>query len=143
MKPVANFDLCPRCALLRDELDAARAELEAARGQTPGGWRAPVAWGLSRSEEQVVSELVQRPQALLESLHDALYWDKRGEAPHAKIISVFVCKLRKKLSPWGVEIQTLWGRGYALDANTRAQLRDGAARVTPASATAATEGAPS
>lgn len=48
-----------------------------------------------------------------EQLLDALY----GLLPEAdmaeiKIIDVFVHKLRKKLKPTGVVIETLWGRGY-------------------------------
>jgi DNA-binding response OmpR family regulator len=36
------------------------------------------------------------------------------EEPLIKIIDVFVCKLRRKLQPLGVEIETAWGRGYRL-----------------------------
>lgn len=38
------------------------------------------------------------------------------DEPELKIIDVFVCKLRKKLSAAGCEnyIETVWGRGYAL-----------------------------
>lgn len=37
------------------------------------------------------------------------------DEPHAKIVDVFVCKLRKKLAAagnGGFEIETMWGRGY-------------------------------
>lgn len=38
------------------------------------------------------------------------------DEPEIKIIDVFVCKLRKKLSTAGVDglIITIWGRGYSL-----------------------------
>jgi two-component system cell cycle response regulator CtrA len=37
------------------------------------------------------------------------------DEPEAKIIDVFVCKLRKKLAGHGAHnIETVWGRGYAL-----------------------------
>ena len=45
-----------------------------------------------------------------------LYGDVDDE-PEAKIIDVFVCKLRKKLASasGGVDyIETVWGRGYVL-----------------------------
>lgn len=29
-----------------------------------------------------------------------------------KIVDIFVCKVRKKLAPLGVEIGTVWGKGY-------------------------------
>ena len=43
---------------------------------------------------------------------DALY--SGMDEPKAKIIDVFVCRVRKKVAPLGVDIQTVWGRGYAL-----------------------------
>ena len=38
------------------------------------------------------------------------------DEPEAKIIDVFICKLRKKLSANGGHdyIETIWGRGYTL-----------------------------
>lgn len=47
------------------------------------------------------------------SLMAALYPLEADEA-EIKIIDVFVCKLRRKLAPLGVEIGTAWGRGYRL-----------------------------
>jgi len=49
-----------------------------------------------------------------EKLLDALYWDRPNDEPEIKIIDVFVCKLRKKLKPLGLEISTNWARGYGL-----------------------------
>ena len=47
------------------------------------------------------------------------------DEPEAKIIDVFVCKLRKKLTVGGAEnlITTVWGRGYMLRENAREQTR--------------------
>lgn len=36
------------------------------------------------------------------------------EEPEIKIIDVLVCKVRKKLQPLGVEVQTVWASGYRL-----------------------------
>ena len=49
------------------------------------------------------------------------------DEPEAKIIDVFVCKLRKKLALCGAEslITTVWGRGYMLRDNSREQLQVG------------------
>lgn len=54
--------------------------------------------GRVRSKEQLLA-------ALYALRHD-------GEVPEIKIIDVFICHLRKKLAPLGLEIQTLWGHGY-------------------------------
>lgn len=37
-----------------------------------------------------------------------------SEEPDMKIVDVFVCKLRKKLAGLGIDIETVWGRGYRL-----------------------------
>lgn len=50
-------------------------------------------------------------------LFDTLYW-QRGEddVPTAKLIDVYVCKIRKKLIKFSlpIAISTMWGRGYAM-----------------------------
>ena len=46
----------------------------------------------------------------------------RSDEPEAKIIDVFICKLRKKLvnASGGQDyIETIWGRGYALREPTK------------------------
>jgi DNA-binding winged helix-turn-helix (wHTH) protein len=45
-------------------------------------------------------------------------------APEAdmKVIDVFVCKLRKRLALLQLRIETIWGRGYRLDAASRRTL---------------------
>lgn len=37
-----------------------------------------------------------------------------GEVPHIKIVDVFVCKMKKKIKPLGLDVGTSWGRGYFL-----------------------------
>ena len=67
----------------------------------------------------------RRPASLLLSLMDGrihtkenilqiIYMDRPDEAPESKIVDVFVCKIRKKVKPWGVRIETIWGSGYRL-----------------------------
>jgi len=46
-----------------------------------------------------------------------------GDQPEdPKIIDVVVCHIRKKLKPFGVEISTMWGRGFYFDDENRAKL---------------------
>lgn len=37
------------------------------------------------------------------------------EVPEIKIVDVFICKLRRKLKPLGIELATIWGRGYRVE----------------------------
>lgn len=50
-----------------------------------------------------------------EQLMDDLYWRRNDdEEPDAKIIDVWVCKLRPLIAPLGIRIETLWGKGYRM-----------------------------
>lgn len=53
------------------------------------------------------------------------------DPPEQKIMDVFVCKLRRKLRPHGVEIKTIWGRGWYLEEEDRAKVEN--MRFKPAS----------
>ncbi|WP_299941192.1 winged helix-turn-helix domain-containing protein [uncultured Nitratireductor sp.] len=51
-----------------------------------------------------------------------MYQFNPDEEPEIKIIDVYVCKVRKKLAPIGVRIDTLWGKGYALAISSKPQI---------------------
>ncbi len=55
------------------------------------------------------------------------------DEPEIKIIDVFICKLRKKLSAGGCEnlIETVWGRGYLLREPVPARVPDEETPATP------------
>jgi two-component system, cell cycle response regulator CtrA len=125
---------CPHCALLEIERDRAEAralQLEAAL-RPPDGWNTPLEWGLTRAEAQTVGALISREQctkqALMLATTTAVIVDDDREV---KIVDVFVCKLRKKLEPFGWRIETVWGRGYAIPADQRAAIAAGAVQWTP------------
>lgn len=88
----------------------------------------PVEWGLTGMQARLILALARRSEMTREQLMTALYSDC-NEEPEPKIVDVFVSHLRRKLKKHGVEITTLWGRGYALDAATRRKL---APKETPA-----------
>lgn len=76
-------------------------------------WRPPIEWGLTNSEARVVATLAGREMATKDQLMAALYSD-RPEEPDGKIVDVLVCRIRRKLQPFGVVIETVWGQGYVL-----------------------------
>lgn len=68
------------------------------------------------SKEGLILALLRQHFAKLVSktlIYDTLYGDG-GSLPEAKIIDVFICKLRAKLSGGPLIIETHWGRGYSL-----------------------------
>lgn len=87
--------------------------------------RLPVEWGLTQQETRVFGTLVNREVATKDAVMAALYSDRAGAEGEVepKIVDVFVCKIRKKLKPFGIEIRTVWGQGYALKADIRSAYR--------------------
>lgn len=80
----------------------------------PPGYVVPIEWRLTVHEARIFCYLLTRPMATKDQLMAALYSDRVDEAPEIKIVDVFVCKLRKKIAPFGVKIATHWGQGYGL-----------------------------
>jgi two-component system, cell cycle response regulator CtrA len=82
----------------------------------------PIEWVLTQKEAGIVRALsvgrVVSKGQLLDSISHA-----NGEQPEIKIVDVFICKIRKKLKPFGLEITTHWGAGYSLPEATLAVLR--------------------
>ncbi len=85
---------------------------------------------LTGKEYAILELLVLRKGAVLtkDAFLNHLYGGM--DEPEAKIIDVFICKLRKKLSFAGAGhlIGTVWGRGYML--RDSAQQEDGSDRLT-------------
>lgn len=97
----------------RDEL-AARVEQidEALRND----WWMPPAWRLTPSEGALLNAILLRNGGSKQQLHAILFGGAIDGGPEIKIIDVFICKLRRKLKPWGIQIETYWGRGYGIEA---------------------------
>jgi hypothetical protein len=80
----------------------------------------PSEWGLTRCEEKMFRAMLGRTIAPREYLCAASCLDYASDEPNdPKIVRVRVSKMRPKLTPFGIEIRTHWGRGYSLDDATR------------------------
>lgn len=72
---------------------------------------------LSDLEQQIFMAIWDASPRLLtkEKLMSDVYWRRQdAEEPDIKIIDVMVCKIRKRLAPLGVVIDTVWGQGYRI-----------------------------
>ena len=75
---------------------------------------------LTRKEYQILHLLLLRKGTVLskDTFLNHLYGGV--DEPEAKIIDVFICKLRRKLEQAGMEgvhIETIWGQGYVISAS--------------------------
>ena len=87
------------------------------------GFIAPVVLRLTGSEGTVLGVLMARAMATKEQIMNLVYAARIDDEPNIKVIDVFVCKLRAKLKPFDINIQTIWGRGYAMAAEEVAKVR--------------------
>lgn len=116
--------LIERLEAENDALRARVAELEKlALGTGSDLIKAELAVQLTASERTVLATLMQRERATKDQLMSALYRDMHRDEAEPKIVDVFICKLRKKLKPHGIDIQTLWGQGYFLDAANKKLIK--------------------
>ena len=76
---------------------------------------------LTPAEQRLVAALYSNGRCSKEFLHYACCSDATGShEQEIKIVDVFVCKARKKLKPYGIEITTLWGQGYLMPKDSKA-----------------------
>lgn len=86
-------------------------ELEEMLGMTLD---APLNFGLTAHEAKVLGLLSKVTMATKEMIMSTLYFDRPNDMPEIKIVDVFICKMRRKLEPFEISIETVWGRGYSL-----------------------------
>lgn len=104
----------------RDILVERVAELEGALTESSG---VLAVLGLSKTASRFLRHLVARPLVTRDSALIALYDDLSKDRPEAKILDVYVCRMRAKLKPHGIRIVTHWGRGWSISTEDKAKLR--------------------
>lgn len=117
-------DVSQETRALRDRVD----ELEEANRQLIQAFMPMLAfpreWGLSRSEHRLLAALYQAPASTYvpnSALHVAIS-GLGAESDPLPIIRVSMVRLRKKLRPHGLTIETVWGLGYRLPPASRKAL---------------------
>lgn len=77
--------------------------------------------GLTKSEAALLTILTDRFGRLVtkEQIYLRIYGDTLDRAPDDKIIDIFICKLRPKLTGLDVKITTVWGEGYKIEGDLK------------------------
>lgn len=106
-----------------ERLEDRIAALESALGLD---FLTPVEWGLSPQMMRLFGCLMARDLMTNEAgfvvLCDGRIAD--DDAPQPKIIDVQICKMRQRLKPFGITIETRWAQGYYLTSETKARVRE-------------------
>ncbi len=118
-------DLALKVAVLERENDRLRervAWLEASLSGSPAtSYRL---FALTLQEERLFTALMARDNLSKDQLLTIAYAERVDvDLPEIKIVDVFVCKIRKKLKPFGIGITTLWGRSYAIEPEAKRAVR--------------------
>ena len=110
---------------LRREVESLRDALEAMRGAlaSDAGVKIIELAKLTCSERMLLGLLMRRNRATKDQMMTMLYADRPDEEPDSKILDVMICKMRKKLSPHGIEIRTIHGAGYELPPTSREKIK--------------------
>lgn len=83
------------------------------------------ALSLTPLEAAFMLVLLRRDEADKDTLHYVIETQRalrRADNPETtdkKMVDVIICKLRKKLRKFNVDIKTIWGRGYFIDDESR------------------------
>jgi hypothetical protein len=78
----------------------------------------------SPQEEIVLAAILRFDMATFEQIYQGLYAGRYGrDTPDNSIVKVHVCRIRHKLSPYGIAIESWYGRGYRMGPDSKARLR--------------------
>jgi DNA-binding response OmpR family regulator len=87
---------------------------------TPPPEPMPTKWGLTSAEAKIVARLMNRDFSSREQLHLAMS-DREASS---NTVEVIICRIRAKLKPYDIKIDTHRGVGYSIDRETRKRLHD-------------------
>jgi two-component system cell cycle response regulator CtrA len=80
-------------------------------------------FGFTRSEAIVFSILMRHRAPHRETFMQGLYGESNNP-PEGKVLDIFICKMRKKLRPHGIEIKTINAEGFMIPEDGKARARE-------------------
>lgn len=113
--------MCSSCAEKDEEIRQLRTELYGHQ------WEPPVEFGLTPQQVAFLQALFCHPMrvATKEFLVEASRFRNAKEPfPDARLVSTVIFNMRQKLARFGIEIETVKGRGYCLSQATRLRLQN-------------------
>ena len=84
-------------------------------------YHAPPAWGLTPCEAAIFGVIMRVPMATFDRLMTAVYAHK-SDPPDANVIKVHVHRIRRKIAPYGLTINTAKCVGYWIPEEQKAKL---------------------
>jgi two-component system cell cycle response regulator CtrA len=114
-----------RAKMLEAENETLREQNRQLREEIGLAAQAPPMFDLTTQEAVIFGVLMSNRAPRKSTFMAALYSDGAyDDEAEEKIIDVFVCKIRKKLKPFGIEIKTNWGESYEIPEASKARARE-------------------
>jgi two-component system cell cycle response regulator CtrA len=124
-------DYQKRCEMLEAEVTNLRGRIEQLTELLGMTLLVPLEFGLTGKEAALFGILMERPLATKEGIMLYIYGNNANNEVEIKIVDVFICKLRKKLKAFDIDIETVWGRGYCMTPASKAKVRELLATFNP------------
>jgi len=78
---------------------------------------------LTTTEAALLRLLYERKLVTPQAIETELYSTRAGDPPDSEsLIKVYIYKLRRKITRWGITIETVWGTGYRLARGSRERI---------------------
>jgi two-component system cell cycle response regulator CtrA len=114
-----------RARLLDAENETLREQNRQLKEEIGLAAQAPPMFGLTTQEAAIFGVLLANRAPRKSTFMTALYSDGAyDDEAEEKIIDVWICKIRKKLKPFGIEIKTNWGESYEIPGASKARVRE-------------------
>lgn len=121
--------VCPHCFTDSATLQAQADMIEKLEQQgrdllelLAGAEATPRFAGMTPTEARILTALLRHERLSKEALMAVI----QSKAVSDDIVGVYICRLRKKIAPLGLEIHTVWGDGYFIP---REQREDAKAKL--------------
>lgn len=106
---------------LRRRVEDLEAQLAAAAPVKIASSAPSAQFGLTNAESRILGHLVASPFSTRQQLLDAVTREGR-KVPGIKIVEVYINRIRNKLLPFGIVIESRYGIGYRIDPDSRTVL---------------------
>jgi DNA-binding response OmpR family regulator len=129
MPPTSDTDVSAKVALLQEQLDEMREALLQERKNSRNTLEPLLGvFGLHRTEARILSAIMRVGRATSEYLFQLIY-GMRDDPPEENILRVHVRRIRKKLTPQGILIKTIYGEGFEISPEHAGLIRAEADRI--------------